>query len=71
MKQFWFKFVVTVTANILTWIPSGVIYTAAMIAKEYPMDMILWALVAVEPINCIINPLLFIRTSIKIYKNNT
>ena len=59
------QIVVTLTSNTLTWIPSGVIYISAMIMSQYPMEMMIWVLIAVAPINAIVNPIMFIRTALK------
>ena len=64
-KKILIQVVVTVTANTLTWVPSGIIYISAMWMDQYPIQMILWVIIAVVPINAIINPIIFIKTSTK------
>ena len=65
IKSIMLQVVVTVIANTLTWIPSGVIYIVAMIMTEYPMEMIIWTLIAVAPINSVVNPIIYIKTARK------
>ena len=44
------------TSNIICWVPSGAIFIITMFIDRYPMEMILWTIVAVGPINAIVNP---------------
>ena len=46
-------------SNILCLFPTNSIYIAAMLMTEYPMNLIMWAMVTSLPINSIVNPLIF------------
>ena len=59
---------VTITAsNILCWIPANSIFVSAMFLPTYPTDLIIWTTVIGLPLNSVINPSVFITTSIRIY----
>ncbi len=63
------QIIVVSSSNILCWIPSNVIYLISMFMQEYPIDMIIWFMIAVMPINSVINPLVYIFTTIRKIKN--
>ena len=56
---------VLISANGLTWIPSGMVYIFAMTMEKYPMEIILWTIIAISPINAIVNPSVFISTALR------
>ena len=59
---------VTITlSNILCWIPCNVIYITAIFLSQYPTDLIIWTTVGGLPVNSIVNPTVFIITSIRKY----
>ena len=53
------------TTNIVTWIPSNIIYLSSLYMSRYATDLILWTIVTVTPINSLINPVIFFVTDIK------
>ena len=57
-------FVVTVS-NLISWIPSNIIYLSCLFISRYSTDSIIWTTIAVAPINSIINPVVFIYTALK------
>ncbi len=57
-------FVVT-GSNILCWIPSGAFYLTSLFVKEYPIDVIFWMTIGMNPVNSIVNPIVFIVTSLR------
>ena len=59
------QLVLITTSNILCWFPSGCVYISAMFLSTYPINLIIWTTVIALPINSIINPSVFIETSIK------
>lgn len=59
------QIVIVTSSNIFCWIPSSIIYVLSMFMKEYPIDMIIWITIAVTPINSIINPLVYISTTLR------
>ncbi len=64
------QIIVVSSSNILCWIPSNVIYLISMFMREYPIDMIIWIMIAVMPINSVINPLVYIFTTVRKIKKN-
>ncbi len=57
-------FLVT-SSNITCWLPTSVLYLAAMNLSQYPTDLIIWATVGVTPINSLLNPTVFIWTGLR------
>ena len=58
--------IVTITSsNLLCWIPTGIIYLTATSVDKYPNEMIMWTTLVSTSTNSIINPLVFIVTTIK------
>ena len=62
------QLVIVCTSNILCWFPSGIIYITSMFLYAYPIEMIIWTTIAVVPINCIINPIVFIITNLRKFR---
>ena len=57
---------VTITAsNILCWAPAGIIFISAIFIPTYPTDLVIWTTVIGLPINSIVNPCIFISTTIR------
>ena len=52
-------------SNILCWFPTGCIYVTAMFSATYRIDLVIWATVFGLPINSILNPFIFIVTTVK------
>ena len=62
---------ITVTiSNIICWIPSSIIYLTSMLIDKYPVEMLVWTVVVIVPINSIINPIVFIITTVRKYIND-
>ncbi len=59
------QIIVLTSSNILCWIPSGTIFLTAMFMTTYPLEMITWTTIAVTPINSIVNPVVFIVTTVR------
>ena len=59
------QIVMTLTANALTWISSGSIYILTLTSWQYPLELVLWTIVAIEPINSVVNPFLFIMVTVR------
>ena len=51
--------------NILCWLPTGCVYISAMFLANYPIDLAIWTTVIGLPINSIINPFVFIVTTVR------
>ena len=61
------QLIIITTSNIICWLPMNSIYVAAMFLSTYPIDLIIWTTVAILPLNSIINPFVFIITSLRKY----
>ncbi len=59
------QIVVITTSNMLCWIPTAVVCFLTLIVCEYPTDMVIWTLIAVMPLNSVVNPSVFIFTKLK------
>ena len=59
------QLVVVSSSNILCWLPSSGIYLASLFMSKYPTAMVVWATIAVLPINSIINPFVFVLTTLR------
>ena len=54
-------YLITVS-NILCWFPVNIVYITSMFLLTYPIELIIWTIVTILPINSIVNPLVFIFT---------
>ena len=59
------QIIVITGSNILCWIPSSIIYLASVFFTSYPIEKIMWTIIIVVPINSVINPLVFIVTTLR------
>ena len=57
--------IVIVLPSMLSWTASSAIYLATMLGGRYPIDIIAWTVVAVIPVNSIVNSIVFLVTSIE------
>ena len=57
-------FVVTFS-NIVCWIPANAIYLISLYKSKYSTNLLIWTAIAVTPINSMINPFLFVITTIR------
>ncbi len=51
--------VVATTTNILSWLPSGVIFVSSIMLSFHSVDLVIWTTIALVPINSILNPIIF------------
>ena len=56
---------IVTSSNIICWIPANVIYLISLYMSQYSTNLLIWTAIAVTPINSMINPFLFIITTIK------
>ena len=54
-------------SHIICWFPANVIFVSAMVLPKYPTELVLWTIVIIIPISSVINPLVFLITSLKNY----
>ena len=50
---------IIVFANIICWVTAGTIYITCMFLEKYSIEMVIWVVAAVSPINSIINPVMY------------
>ena len=61
------QLIMITVSNILCWFPANTIYVTTMFLSNYPTDLIIWTTVIGLPLNSIINPSVFIITSVRKY----
>ena len=66
MKNLILQVMVVTSSNLLCWLPSDIIYISSLFQSKYSTDLVIWTTIAVTPINSIINPVVFIVTTIKL-----
>ena len=59
------QLIMITVSNILCWFPTGCIYISAMFSATYPTDLVIWATVFGLPINSLLNPFIFIATTVR------
>ena len=59
------QLIMITVSNILCWLPTGCVYISAIFLANYPVDMIIWTTVIGVPINSVINPFIFITTTVR------
>ncbi len=55
-------------SNILCWIPTNFVFLFSLCVSQYPSELIIWTAVVIVPLNSIVNPLVFISTSLRSVK---
>ena len=56
--------IITITGT-LSWVPSRIVYLASMYLVPYRIALVTWTIITVVPITCIINPIVFILTTLR------
>ena len=57
---------ITITStNLLCWIPGSVNCLTSLLLEKYPMQLIFWTAAIIYPFNSIVNPVVFIVTTIR------
>ncbi len=59
------QIVIITSSNIICWIPSLIIHILSMFLEKYSVEMVLWVSVAVTPLNSLVNPVVFIVTTLR------
>ncbi len=59
------QLVIITLSNVLCWLPSSVIYMVSIFLDRFPIDMVIWVTVSVLPINSIVNPIVFVVTTLR------
>ena len=49
---------VTIT-NAICWLPSSAIFTTSLVMYTYPIELMLWNIILINPINSVIKPIIF------------
>ena len=52
------QIIVFSTSNIICWIAAGITYITCIFLEKYSIEMIIWIIAAVSPINSLINPVM-------------
>ncbi len=65
-----FQIIVLSGSNALCWIPASVVLLTCLVLEKYPLKMLAWTIGTVFPINSVLNPIVFIVTTIRKIKNN-
>ena len=58
-KQLRIQALLVIMTNTTCWLPSSVILILSVIAKNYPLHLLTWNAVLINPINSLINPIIF------------
>ena len=59
------QLIMITVSNILCWFPTACVYITAMFSRTYPIDLVIWTTVLGLPINSILNPFIFIVTTVR------
>ena len=54
------QIIIVTGSNVLCWIPSGIIFVVSLFEKQYSTDLLIWTIIAISPVNSVINPTIFI-----------
>ena len=57
--------IVFATSNIICWITAGIINITCMFLEKYSIEMVIWTVAAISPINSLINPVMFISMKLR------
>lgn len=64
------QLVVLGTSNILCWIPFSVIYISTIHMNKYPIEMVIWIIFAIVPVNALVNPFMIVFNAIRKWAKN-
>ena len=53
------QLIVFITSSIICWIASDITYISCIFLERYSIEMIIWIVAAISPINSLINPVMF------------
>ncbi len=59
------QLMVITMSNVMCWIPSGIVHMLSMFLGKYPVEILLWTVAVVNPLNSVINPFIFIILSLR------
>ena len=59
------QLVILTSSNIICWIPANIVNLSSLYMETYSTDLLIWTTIIVTPVNSLINPLLFIITTIR------
>ncbi len=54
------QLLVVTSSNVLCWIPTATLYVVSMFLEQYPIKMIVWTIIVVNPVNSVVNPVVFV-----------
>ena len=59
------QLILVTVSNVMCWIPSNIIYLSSSFMTRLPVNLVIWTVIVVAPLNSILNPIIFILTAIK------
>ena len=65
IAQILMKITIIMLSCLLSWLPSNIVFVVIMFKEKYPVEMIIWIIVTVVPINSVVNLAIFITTNFK------
>ena len=63
--QIWMQIIVITLSCLLSWLPSNIVFSVVSFKEKYPMELIIWIIVSVMPINSLVSPVTVIVTNFK------
>ena len=60
-SMFYVQIIVFATSNIICWVTAGAICITCMFLEKYSIELVIWVVAAVSPINSLMNPVMFIN----------
>ncbi len=58
-RQLLYQALLVVGTNVVCWLPSSAIYLASVTMETYPLTLLTWNVVLINPINSLVNPIVF------------
>ena len=63
-------FVITLSC-LLSWLSSNIVFAVVAFKEKYPVELIIWIIVAVMPINSLVCPVIFITTNFRKFSEHS
>ena len=51
--------ILVTTTNAICWLPSSAVFIASLVMETYPIELLQWNIMLINPINSVINPIIF------------
>ena len=59
LDKLFLQFILVTVTNALCWLPSSTIYIISVVRETYPANLLIWNAILINPINSMINPVIF------------